>query len=223
MRDQLKGISAVAGAGVALVAALFLVGRVALAADHLDPPSRTDVAVDTTPDLPADIADIYAWHTDTKFIVAIDFAGPRPTTEPAYYDRDVLYTLNISNGPVKTVATFPIQIRFGVDNSSGSPRYGVQIKNVPGVTGTIEGPVQARLEKDGVIAQAGLFDDPFYFDVLGFRESRSVGTLRFNNKRDFFAGQNLTVVVLEIPRDRIENGSNPIGIWAISKRLGGNL
>ena len=30
-----------------------------LAADHLDPPARTDPAVDATPDKAADIADVY--------------------------------------------------------------------------------------------------------------------------------------------------------------------
>jgi hypothetical protein len=216
-------IGAWVGLGLASVAAMFAVGHLATAADHLDPPTRTDPASDATPDVAADIADVYAWQTDTKFIVALSFAGPRPTTEPAYYDRDVLYTINIANGPVKTVATFPIKIRFGVDNSNGTPRYGVKVSGVPGVSGDIIGPVEAQLEKDGVIVKAGLFDDPFFFDVQGFRASRSTGVLQISNKRDFFAGQNLTVVIIEMPRSRIENGSNLIGIWTTSKRFGGNL
>ncbi len=219
----MKRIAAWVGIGAAAVGGIFVAGHLAIAADHLDPPARTDPAVDSTPDLPADIADVYAWHTDTKFVVAIDFAGPRPTNEPAYYDRDVLYTINIANGPVKSEATFPINIRFGADTSNGTTRYGVKVSGVPGVNGDIIGPVEQRLEKDGVIVEAGLFDDPFYFDSLGFRESRSMGTLRFNNKRDFFSKQNLTVVIIEIPRSRIENGSNKIGVWSIAKRLGGNL
>ena len=219
----MKIVSAWVGLGLAAMAGLFTVGHLAIAADHLDPPARTDAAFDSAPDVPADIADIYAWHTDTKFVVAIDFAGPRPTSEPAYYDRDVLYLLNIANGPDKTVATIPIKIRFGADMSSGTARYGVKVSGLPGVGGDIIGPVEERLEKDGVIIKAGLFDDPFYFDSQGFRESRSMGRLRFNNKRDFFAKQNLTVVIIEIPRDRIENGKNQIGLWAISKRFGGNL
>lgn len=211
------------GATVATVASVLFVGHLAFAADHLDPPARTDPTVDSTPDLPADIADVYAWHTDTKFILAVDFAGPRPTTEPAYYDRDVLYTINIANGPVKSEVTIPINIRFGADTSNGSTRYGVKVSGLPGVNGDIIGPVEEQLEKDGVIVKAGLFDDPFFFDSQGFRESRSMGTLRFDNKRDFFAKQNLTAVIIEIPRSRIANGSNLIGVWSVTKRFGGNL
>jgi hypothetical protein len=223
MRNQLKGLFAVAGAGLVVTASLFMVGRLALAADHLDPPGRTNINVDTTPDLPADIADIFAWHTDTKFIISIDFAGPRPVLENARYDRDVLYTLNIANGPDKSVATIPVNIRFGVDNSSGTPRFGVQVTGVPGVDGAIIGPVESRIEKDGVIVMAGLFDDPFFFDSLGFNESRAMGVLRFTNQRDFFGRQNLTAVIIEIPRERIQNGNNVIGVWGVTKRFGGNL
>ncbi len=219
----MKLTAAWVGVGLAVIGGMFAAGHLAIAADHLDPPARTDPAVDSTPDLPADLADIYAWQTDTKFIVALDFAGPRPTSEPAYYDRDVLYEINIANGPVKSDVTFPIRFKFGADTSNGTTRYGIKVSGVPGVNGDIVGPVQQRLEKDGVIVEAGLFDDPFYFDSQGFRESRSMGTLRFDNKRDFFAKKNLTVVIIEIPRDRIENGKNPIGVWSISKRFGGNL
>jgi hypothetical protein len=213
-------------AGFAAIAALVVLlpaGRRVIAADHLDAPTRTDAAVDPTPDIPADIADVYAWHTATKIIIAVSFAGPSIATKPATYDRDVLYTINISNGPVKTKPAFAIKYRFGVDRSGGTPRYGVQVTGAPGTSGAITGPVETRLEKDGVIARAGLFDDPFIFDLQGFRATRSSGILQFNNQRDFFAGTNLTVFIIEIPRDRIENADNPIGIWATSARFGGNL
>lgn len=45
----------------------------------------------------------------------------------------------------------------------------------------------------------------------------------FDSTRDFFAGQNLTAVVIEIPRDRIANGANPIDVWATTARFGGQL
>jgi hypothetical protein len=47
--------------------------------------------------------------------------------------------------------------------------------------------------------------------------------LSFNNQRDFFAGQNLTAIVISIPRDRIENGSNLVDVWATTARFGGQL
>jgi len=214
---------AAGGVLIAVPIALMLPERLAPAADHLDPPTRTDPAVDTTPDKPADIADIYAWYTDTKLIIALDFAGPQSTTLPATYDRDVLYTLNIGNGIPKSTATTSINFRFGVDTSSGTPQYGIELNGLPGVTGALVGPVETDLVQDGVTVRAGLFDDPFFFDSQGLKTSRSTGVLSFDKNRNFFAGQNLTSVVFEIPRDRIANGTNPIGIWATSARFGGQL
>lgn len=212
-----------AGAGAiasALAVVLLLPGLSLTAADHLDPPALTDPAADTTPDRPADIADVYSWHTDTSVVIAMTFAGPQATTRPATYDRDVLYTVNISNAAPRTTANFPILVRFGPGSGN---QTGVKVSGLPGVTGDIMGSVETDLTKDGVRVRAGLFDDPFFFDLQGFRDTVSTGTLSFNRNRDFFAGQNLTAVVIEIPRDRIANGTNPIDIWATTARFGGQL
>ena len=173
----------IAGAGLAMAAgaALVLPGLGGMAADHLDPPARTDPSVDSTPDRAADIADLYAFHTDSSVVLALTFAGLQATSEPATYDRDVLYTINISNAGERTDAEIPLRIRFAPGDADGT--YGVQVENLPGVT----------------------------------------GTLMFDSTRDFFAGQNLTAVVIEIPRDRIANGANPIDVWATTARFGGQL
>jgi len=191
------------------------------AADHLDPPSRTDPAQDSTPDRAADIADLYAWHTDTDLNLVLTFAGPQATTAPATYDPDVLYTINLSNSAPRTTPDIPIQVRFG--SGSGANEFGVQVSGLPGVTGAIEGAVETVLDRDGVRVRAGLFDDPFFFDLQGFRETATTGTLSFNPNRDFFAGQNLTAVVITIPRNRIENGTNLVDVWATTARFGGQL
>lgn len=214
---MLVAAGALASAGAA---ALILPGQFLTAADHLDPPALTDPAVDTTPDRPADIADVYAWHTDTSVIIALTFSGPQATTQPATYDRDVLYTVNISNAAPRTTANIPIQVRFGPGNAG---QFGVQVSGLPGVTGDITGAVETDLVKDGVTVRAGLFDDPFFFDLQGFRNTLATGTLSFDRNRDFFAGQNLTAIVMEIPRDRIANGTNLVDIWATTARFGGQL
>ncbi len=215
------------GAGAVAVAtplAFLAVQQAIMAADHLDPPARTDPAMDTTPDRPADIADLYSWHTDTSVIIALTFAGPQATTAAATYDRDVLYTVNVSNALPRTTPNFPIEIRFGKDGTKPGDNFGVQVKGLPGVTGgTISGPVETNLASDGVTVRAGLFDDPFFFDLQGFRTTTMTGTLSFDKNRNFFAGQNLTAVVIEIPKDRIANGTNPVDIWATTARLGGQL
>ena len=217
-----KPIAAVAaGLALAVGAAAFLPGVGLIAADHLDPPSRTDPSQDSTPDRAADIADIYAWHTDSTVNIILTFAGPQATDLPATYDRDVLYTINVSNAGERFDAEIPIRIRFG--NGSGSNDYGVQISGIPGTSGPIEGSVERTLSQGGVLAKAGLFDDPFFFDLEGFKDTAATGELMFDSDRNFFARQNLTAVVLSIPRDRIANGNNPVDIWATTARFGGQL
>jgi hypothetical protein len=83
--------------------------------------------------------------------------------------------------------------------------------------------VEQTLTRNGILARAGLYDDPFFFDLQGFRETRSTGTLSFVNTRSFFTGQNDTAMVLQIPRRLVENGSNQINIWVTSARIGGQL
>ena len=133
----------------------------------------------------------------------------------------MLYTINVSNASPRTTPNIPIEIRFG--QGSGSNTIGVQVKGIPGVDGAIEGAVETNLTNDGVCVRTGLFDDPFFFDLQGFRDTLSTGTLSFNNQRDFFAGQNLTTIVISIPRDRIENGTNLVDVWATTARFGGQL
>lgn len=212
------------GAGVAAFAfgaAQLVPGLGLTAADHLDPPGRTNPNVDSTPDRAADIADLFAWHSDDHLNVIVTFAGPQATDEPAVYDPDVLYQIHISNDGSRASTQFPIRMRFGT--GAMTDEFGIQVSNVPGITGTIEGPVETTITQDGVRVYGGLFDDPFFFDSQGFMETANTGTLSFDADRDFFAGQNLTAIVISIPRDNIENGDNLIDVWAETSRFGGQL
>jgi hypothetical protein len=193
------------------------------AADHLDPPARTDPASDRTPDSASDIADVYAFHDANRVVMIVTFAGPGAPTSPATYDPNVRYRINVSNAGSRTTTEFPIEFQFGRDAAVAGAPFGVRVRGIPGVTGDITGPVETNLTRDGVRVRAGLFDDPFFFDLQGFRETNSGGTLSFRNNRDFFAGTNLTAMVIEIPRSRLANGTNPLDIWAESTRLGGQL
>ena len=212
---------AVAGAALALGGAVLWPGHGILAADHLDPPARTDILVDSTPDRAADIADIFAWHTANSVVIILTFAGPNPTTAPAFYDRDVLYKINISNTDPVTTTNIPITFKFG--KGAGANQFGVQVTGVPGVNGPIVGPVETTLVKDGVTVRAGLFDEPFFFDLQGFKETVATGKLSFNNKRNFFAGQNDTAIVIEIPSDRLNNAGHVLNIWGSTARFGGQI
>lgn len=224
------GVAGLAG-GILMLAPGMQVG----AADHLDPPQRTDPDVDGTPDVPADIADVYAWHVEDKTIIGLTFAGPTVNTEPAIFDRDVLYTVHIANGSdLETgreqgteIPTYTIHVRFGLDSSAqGEGNFGVQFRGVPdgqGGTFDIEGPVETILERNGVKLYAGLVDDPFFFDSTGLTESRTIGRLVFDTNRNFFENQNDTAFVIELPSDYIRNDPSLVHFWGETRRFGGNI
>jgi hypothetical protein len=204
---------------LAFGALLFVGQRETVAADHNEPATRTEVGVDPTPDRAADLADVYAFHDASNLVVAITFAGPAATNLPAVYDPNVLYRINISNDGNRANTEIPIDIRFGFDEANNP---GVEVRGLPGVA-PIQGPVERNLSLGGYVVRAGLFDDPFFFDLQGLRETRATGSLRFNNMRSAFANANITGVVIQIPRSRVENGTNQLDIWAEAGRLGGQL
>lgn len=221
MRRMLKTMLAGGSAAAALAAVLLVPGDIAQSADHLDPPTRTDAGFDTNPDIPADIADVFAWHSGTTTKIAMTFAGPVSTVAPMYYDRDVLYKINVSTKSPANTPEFVIKFRFG--KGAGANDWGVRIEGVPGVTGAIEGPVETNFTQDGVKARVGLFDEPFFFDLIGFRETRSFATVRIRNDRNFFDGQNDTAIVLEIPDANLGTGVTNLDVWGQTLRFGGNI
>ena len=209
-------------AGTALLAAIgglsFVAHRGLVAADHLEPPLRTDPAADNNPDKGGDIADAYLFATADQLVLAVTFGGPQATTLPAIYDPDLLYTLQVSNDGDPRSTEFPIEIRFGRDSGHNA---GVRVAGLPGGV-VVEGPVETNIiGANNILVRAGLFDDPFFFDSQGFRETRSTGNLAFNNQRNFFAAKNITAVVIQIPLNQVRNGDKLIDLWSEALRFGG--
>ena len=154
--------------------------------------------------------------------MSITFAGPNAVNLPAVYDPDVLYRIHISNDGNRATTEIPVDIRFGFDVANNP---GVEVRGLPGIPNIpgIRGPVERNLTQAGYIVRAGLFDDPFFFDLQGLRETRSTGALRFNNQRSAFANANITGVIIQFPRARVENGNNQLDVWAEARRFGGQL
>jgi hypothetical protein len=205
------------GAGSLLATvALFVAGAtgIAYAADHLDPPARVMLGDS------ADIGDLYAWAADGSLNVVVTFGGPLAPAEgqAGAYDPDVLYGIHIDNDADNT-SDIDIFARFA-QNDLGN--WGVQIVGLPGSTGTIVGAVEENLADGTAQAFTGLRDDPFFFDLAGFNETLMTGTLAFDPTRDFFAGQNITALVLQMPLDAASGlGGGNLSIWAVTARIGG--
>ncbi len=130
----------------------------------------------------------------------LTYAGPTDPVagETAMYDPDVLYGIHIDTNQDQ-VADHDLWIRFG-QNASGN--WGMQVEGIPGgdpamqsgpveFANTISGPTDAYF-------WAGLRDDPFFFDLQGFMDTLSTGTLSFVNDRDFFAGKNISAIVIRL-------------------------
>ncbi len=215
MKRRLLDTLSLAGTAAILIggAALWL-ERPAISADHLDPPARTNNG--PTSDVAADIADIYMWHTASTIVLSVTGAGPQPQGVAPVYDADVLYRVHLSNDGDPTTDEMLLDVRYG-KNAAGE--WGVQFVGIPGSTRAIAGPVQTALTDGTVKAEAGLFDDPFFFDLQGFNDTKSSGTLSITNTRNFFAGKNDTSFVVEFPQSALAQTGKPLTAWVETRRI----
>ena len=212
------------------------------AADHLDPPHRTnpDVA-GATADRHADIADVYTWVRGTgasrSLVTILSFSGPNPAAagQAVPCDANVEYSLLISNN-ADLNPEFTLTMRLGADDT-GHCFY--QVSGVPGVPAgsTLTGLVQHATQHGTTVqTEVGLFDDAFFFDLTGFRALTSSGhliqrnpdgslmmsgghpVLQFQNDRDFFAGQNTSAWIVELPLVAVSPSDQVLRVWATTAR-----
>lgn len=197
------------------------------AADHLDPPSRTnpDVAMPADLDRNADIADVYSWYRGEgaarTAVFALAFAGPNAAAagQEVPCDPDVVYQIHVdNNGDADGVTpTSTIEMRLGEDDR-GTCFY--RITGAPGAGATpIVGQVGYTRQVGPVMAHVGLRADAFFFDLVGFRETLMTGTLAMESDRDFFALKNTSVVVVEVPLLGVSPSDAPYRVWATTSRL----
>lgn len=200
-------------AATAGLLALLALPLLATAADHAEAPgTRADPA--------ADIADLYVWQEGDKLVAALTFAGGPvegvPTADQSgTYDEDVVYVFHIDNDG-DNVSDIRVQTRFGRD---GAGDWGVQVRNLPGISGAVSGPVETTIDAgNGLRIFAGLRDDPFFFDLEGFQATLASGDLAFDSARDSFAGLNVSAIVVEMDLDEATDGTGSANIWATTAR-----
>ena len=218
---RIKPLKPIIGVAAALmVAGAVAVGVPALtarSADHLDAPLVAD-------DGRLDINDLYAFQSpetpaNVVFIMTVNpVAGVfSPTTlrNGAIYEflidtgsdavPDIAYRLTTSGFPTQTVELRKAEGKEARQGDGGSLIATGDVGATLPVTG-------------GGTLQVGVFDDPFFFDLVAFQNVLAdTGTLPRSpggpiDGVDFFAGLNVTAIVLEIPRDTFP--TKDIGIWA---------
>ncbi|MGE0785525.1 MAG: DUF4331 family protein [Sandaracinaceae bacterium] len=220
MKRSLTTYAVTGALGMAAIGAAAWGLVTANAADHLDPPGRTNpMATPPGTDRAADIADVYAWHAGTNLTLVMTFAGPNdPAADQGITcDRDALYTFHIDNDRDQT-SDFDIDVRFGEDDVGNCF---VQVENAPGAMGAIiQGPVERELTGGQVSVFAGLREDPFFFDLEGFQDTLMTGTLGFRNDVDFFAGKNSSAIVIELPLSAVSPANAAFDVWGTTSRIG---
>jgi len=192
---------------LAILIGLALPGA-ALAADHIEAPLASA-------DPAADIADFYAWPTtDGKIVGIITFAGAGSSGAGGVYDADVAYGFHIDNTG-DNVADINVWARFGQD---GDGNWGLQVSNLPGGDATVEGAVETVIDGGGGLSVwAGQAEDPFFFDLEGFQGTLSTGDIAFTGA-DFFAGLNVTGIVVQMSAGAVVNADHDMQIWATTSR-----
>jgi len=208
------------------------------AADHAE---STSVAGDPG----ADIADVFAFldpNDNTKVVLAMDVEGfvvPSELLNLSFFSPEILYRFEIENTG-DAIADQTIDITFSPQTSRSAPQTATvrlpQFRAIKRKSFTAPTTVQTlnatanpfTVTTDSATNTkffAGLTDDPFYFDIVGF--NRFVGSVlggspdptRLQRSRDSFAGYNIHMIAVEIPAAMLQGpAGNIVGINGVTLR-----
>lgn len=146
---------------LSLAAAALLCAPSAFAADHLDAPGAVA-------DPAADITDVYTWVEGSKVVMVLNVT-PSATTSSKFSDT-VQYVLHTTSGPSFGMTTSSLDFIATFDASqtiqlwAGSADY---------VTGDASATAGLSSASGRVKVFAGLRDDPFFFNLDGFKVATS--------------------------------------------------
>lgn len=208
---------------------IVLIGGVIYAADHIDAPAVTG-AGNTSPG--NDITDIYAFQSpadNSKMVFVLNTQGllSPAASASAAFPANVLYEFNIDNTG-DNVEDLVIQCLV----QNGKMRvFGPAAVGTPGTTSTIKtagpttevnvtaygaSPVSAT-NANGTRIFAGPRDDPFFFDLVRFKEILAGTQPGFRSPGvDSFAGTNVMSIVVEVPKSLL-GAAATINVWAETK------
>ena len=198
------------------------------AADHIDAPSVTNK--------PTDITDVYVFRAENPnnmvFVANTQGLLTPGATADAKFDENTMIEFNIDNNG-DNVEDLVIQC---IAKNGKMKVYGPAVPKVTGMSSYLninKLSVQTDITKygqdpligigdNGVKVFAGPRDDPFYFDLVRFRQVIAGQASSFNNPgNDTFAGTNVMGLVVEVPKSLL-NSSGTINVWAETKTATGS-
>lgn len=213
-----------------VLAGIVLVGGIIFAADHIDAPAVTGPG-STSPG--NDITDVYAFQSpadNSKMVFVINTQGLLSPTASATasFPSNVMYELNIDNTG-DNVEDLVLQCLV----QNGKMRvYGPVAPAAPGLSSTVRtngpatevavtaygaGSISTAQNANGTRIFAGPRDDPFFFDLVRFREVIAGTQPGFRNPGvDTFAGTNVMSIVVEVPKSLLGSAAT-INVWAETK------
>ena len=179
-------------------------------ADHLDEGLHSPAG-----DARIDITDIYAFHpprADGQKLKRVVLAmGVNPLLIERTFRAGARYEFLVdTNGDA--IEDLVFRLTFSKPRGNGQQRVRLRqplrMKGVPRVRA--KGRTEQIIHFDhGGRLFAGIRDDPFFFDLIAFLHDLSFGNPA---NGDFFAGKNVSAIVLELPR-RFLGKSKNIGVW----------
>lgn len=207
-----------------------IAGGVIFAADHIDAPAVTGPG-STSPG--NDITDIYAFQSpadNTKMVFALNTQGllSPGASATATFPSGVMYEINIDNTG-DNVEDLVIQCLV----QNGKMRvYGPVAPGTTGTTSMVKtnGPVTevavtayasatptVATNSNGIKVFAGPRDDPFFFDLVRFKEIIAGTQTAFRNPGvDSFAGTNVMSIIVEVPKTLL-GAAATINVWGETK------
>jgi len=214
--------------GLALAGfAAFGVARWVGASDHRD-------SALLTADRAADIADVYVFKSPANpnnVVLAMTVLGFIPPSEAGttFFDPNVLYQWKIDNDG-DAVEDLVIQAFVTGDGANQVVHFrGPADPMVSGAGArVIHGPEVATVRvshgttpsiaaRGGMTVFAGVRDDPFFFDLVQFKEVVSGHAASFRNPGiDTFAGFGVLALVVELPGSLL--GGTHVGVWGTTSR-----
>ena len=229
---------------VSLVTSLFLGIGTLRAADHRDSP-RLIATIAQYGNL--DILDVYAFQSPQSpknMVFIMTMSTDAGILSPVIFNPYGLYEFRVTNllnqGNHDTQITF--QLQFSLPDSKLQQFLIVNRFDHSGMRRVATGKTNATVNvTGGGKVQAGLFDDPFFFDLLAFNKFKAAafagdptradiflkrtGGTTANIPNNFFGGFNCIAIVLEVPAASLLScpKNTSIGLWARTVIPGGHF